>query len=276
MRRCRRSGYTAAVLTVAFGLCGCSPLLLFVGDPVFEASLADRAGFEREIEQTAGRAGYRAQVHWPAPQNLESLDVDEAIRSSTAQVVVLSPYLSLLAQDIVPRFPDRTFIGYYGAVDLPNMRWVTFDASSALLEAGRRVARWVFEAPNRTALLLVDESDPLLREEAAALATGYRDQAEIGLERIGFDRSPTRDEVRNRVQPLTRNGDHALVLLLGSATTWALEAIRDEEVRLGLRHGQIPPVRGRILFSVRDDLVAGLQAALHSSQGVVVAPGRLE
>ncbi len=264
-------GVTALVLLFA----GCGPTLLFVGDPVLEATLFDRDQFERRIERAAGEAGYRASVHWTPQGSLGIADFDEVIRDRGSQVVVLSPYLSLFAGDVAGRFPDRRFVGYYGREPLDNLTWVHFDPAPALREAGRVLARWVFAERGRTVVLVVDESDAALRAEGEALVAGYESAAGVGLERVVFDSTPTREAVRSRMRAAARDGERTIVLLLGAATGWALEAIRDEEVTVAYRHGALPDEPGRVLFTVRDDLAAGLSDALAVTGQRVVTPSRI-
>jgi hypothetical protein len=124
---------------------------------------------------------------------------------------------------------------------------------------------------------MVDESDPAIRAEAAALVAGYESAAGIALDTIAFDGTPGREEVRSSVRAAARDGERrAVVVLLGAATGWALEAVRDEEVTVAFRHGALPGESGRVLFTVRDDLAAGLSDALASTDQQVVTPSRIE
>ena len=275
--RARRiAGARAAVPVLLLLLAGCGPSLLFVGDPVLEATLFDRDQFEQRIERAASQAGYRASVHWPSGGTPAAAGVHQVIGAHGSQVVVLSPYLSLFAAEIVERFPDRRFVGYYGREPIENLTWVHFDAEPALREAGRVLAEWVFATTGRTAVLVTDGSDPVTRAEGEAIVAGYESVAEVGLEQVVFDSTPVREEVRSRVRAAARDGERVLVVLLGAATGWALEAIRDDDVVVAYRHGALPDTPGPVLFTIRDDLAAGLSDALTASTGRVVTPSRIE
>lgn len=263
---------TCALLLAGLALTGCGPQLLFVGDPVLETTLFDRDGFERRVNRAASTAGYRALVFWPPQPSLETMNVFSAIEAHGAEVVVLSPYLSLMADEIAARLPHLSFVGYYGREVIPNLTWIRFDPAPALRDAGRLVAEWVFAGAGRRAVMFVDETNPVAREEAAAFAAGYDAQAEVGLERIAFSATPAREDVRTRVRSVARDGDRALVLMLGSATGWALEAARDEDVKVVIRHAAMPDPPGQVLLVVQDDLAAGLSAALATDAPAVVVP----
>ncbi len=261
-----------ALLLAAALLTGCGPTLLFVGDPVLAASLFDLDAFERSVDRVAERAGYRARFFWPPQPSLETIDAIGAIEQHDAQVIVLSPYLSLTAHEFSSRFPGRSFFGYYGAAELPNVTWIDFDPDPALREVGRLLAEWVFARPGRRVVAFVDESSPTAKEEAASLIAGYESGAEVGLERVAFSAAPTREDVRGRVRAAAAENDRALVLMLGSATGWALEAARDEDVKLVLRHATIPAHPGQVLYSVQDDLAVGLSAAFRADGPRVLVP----
>lgn len=253
-------------------LTGCGPRLLFVGDPVLEATLVDREGFERSIDRAARTAGYRAHIFWPQQPSLEAADALSAVATHSAEVVVLSPYLSLMANEVASRLPHLSFVGYYGRDEIPNVTWIHFDPEPALRDAGVVVAEWVFAGAGRRAVMLVDESNEAAREEAAWFAAGHESRSEVGLESISFPETPTREDVRNRVRAVVRDEERALVLMLGAASGWALEAARDEEVRVVLRHAMMPDPPGQVLLTVRDDLAAGLTAALETDDSRVVVP----
>ena len=276
MRARRFAGAHFAVPVLLLLIAGCGPSLLFVGDPVLEATLFDHAEFERRIEQVAGQAGYRGSVYWPARGTLGTAAVHQVVGARGSQVVVLSPYLSLFAGEIAERFPDRRFVGYYGREPIDNVTWVHFEAEPALQEAGRVVAEWVFAATDRTAVLVVDRSDPVIRDEGEALVAGYESVAGVGLEQVAFDSAPAREEVRSRVRAAARDGERAIVVLLGAATGWALEAVRDDDVVVAYRHGALPDTSGQVLFTIRDDLAAGLSDALAAPDRRVVTPSRVE
>ncbi len=261
-----------ALLLVGLGATGCGPQLLFVGDPVLEATLFDREGFERSVDRAARTAGYRARIVWPRQRSLEAVDAFSVIESHSAEVVVLSPYLSLMADEIASRLPHLSFVGYYGSEGILNVTWVHFDPEPGLRDAGMLVAEWVFAGAGRRAVVLVDESDETAWEEAAWFEAGYESRAEVGLERITFSATPTREEVRNRVRSVARDEERALVLMLGAASGWALEAARDEDVKVVIRHGMMPDPPGQVLLSVVDDLAVGLAAALETDASRVEVP----
>jgi hypothetical protein len=259
------------VVLVAMSLVsGCGVDVAFIGDPAFEASLCDRHGFERALERAAESADLRARVVWPEAQQLEAVEVESIIRDLDVETVVLSPYLSLLATDLATAFPQRRLVGYYGGPERENLTWVRFTAAEAMREAGASLAQWVFSATGRSAVLLVDESRRDLREEARALGAGYEARAGVPLAKEAFESSPGRDAVRSAVQRALGDGERAVVVLLGSASTWAFELLRNEEVALGVRHIGLAQDPARILFTVRDDLAIGLGAALASRRGGIV------
>jgi len=145
-----------------------------------------------------------------------------------------------------------------------------------MTEAGAALARWVFDTPGRTAVMFVDESDRSIREEARALGSAFEQEAGVELRRESFSDRPSRDDVRSRVQAIGGTGERAVVLLLGTATGWALEQLRDEQTVIGLRHAMVSEQANRILFSVRDDLALGLESALRDGGTRVVVPSVLD
>jgi hypothetical protein len=153
---------------------------------------------------------------------------------------------------------------------------VRFDATAAMREAGELLAGWVFEATSRAAALLVDESRPGLAGEARALAEGYRAVAAVDLTTHAFAGSPTREEIRARLDALPAAGEVALVVLLGERTGTLLEIARDEEFLLGGRNLGARADGERVLFTVRDDLALGLAEALASPGPTLLVPAVLE
>jgi hypothetical protein len=277
----------SACLALVLLLAGCGADVLFVGDPALEA-ITDAGRLESDLREAASRRGMRVDVVWPSAERLDALDLDAVLAERDERVVALSPYLSLLAADLAGRYPDRTFVAFYGAPDVPNVIGVEFEADAAMREAGRALARWVFAEPARTAVLLVDESERDIREEARALGAGYEDEAGVALPTEAFATPPTRDAVRSRIDAVVGGGRRGVVVLLGEASGWAYEALRDEsDVRIGYRNAYMRSVE-RSLFTVRDDPATGLDAALAalaqrrgasgvSGDGIrVVAPAVLE
>jgi len=263
------------VLAVALMTIACGSDVVFIGDPVLESTLPDTQSFENAMRDAGRAASLRSRVYWPQA-NLDAIALEPLLQELDAGTVALSPYLSLLLGEVASASPERRFIGYYGAQPLPNLTWVAFDPLPAMTEAGAVLARWVFDAPGRTAVLLVDESDRSILEEGRALASGYEQEAGVELRKEAFSTAPSRDDVRSRVQVVAESGERAVVVLLGTATGWALEQLRDERTVLGLRHVAITDDSDRVLFSVRDDLALGLEVALGEQSGRVVAPSVLD
>ncbi len=277
----RRRGFLARSLrfflfvSVALITAGCGLDVVFVGDPALASTLPDTREFEHAIEDAARSASFRSRVYWPEA-SLNAIALEPIVQEFDAGTIVLSPYLSLLIQEVAPALPDRRFVGYYGLEPLPNLTWVEFDPMPAMTEAGAVLARWVLDAPGRTAVLLIDESDRDRREEGRALLSGYEQEAGIELRREAFGVPPSRDDVRSRVQAIAGGEQRAVVVLLGTATGWALEQLRDEQTVLGLRNVAIPADSDRILFSVRDDLADGLEVALREGGERVVVRSVLD
>ncbi len=263
----------AAALTLVLG--ACAPDVVFIGDPVLRATV-DAERFEASMEEAITGVGRRSRVLWPEADSLEALDPEAAVAATEVQAIGLSPYLSLFAASIAERFPERTFVAFSRGPDAPNLSRVRFDASAALREAGELLAGWVFEASSRSAALLVDESRPGLADEARALAEGYRAVAAVDLTTHAFDGSPTREELRARLDVLPAAGEVALVVLLGERTGTLLEIARDEELLLGGRNLGGRADGERVLFTVRDDLALGLAEALESPGPSLVVPAVLE
>jgi len=271
------AGRVAATLAAVIALtaAGCSPEVLFVGDPVFQATLPRPDAFEEAVREAAASASMRAEIHWPA-ERIDSLALAPLLRNHDAPVVALTPYLSLLAAEVVVDFPRRRFIGFYGDEPLANVTWVDYDAVPAMTEAGAALARWVFAGTGRSAVVLVDESDRAVAEEGRALAAGYLAEAGVDPELEVFRSAPTRETVRSRVQALPPGGERAVVALLGPATAWALEFLRDETTLVAFRHGYLPRDARRVLFTVRDDVATGIARALAEGGERVVAPSVLD
>lgn len=263
----------AAVLTLVFG--ACAPDVVFIGDPALRATV-DAERFEATMEEAITGVGRRSRVLWPEADSLGALDPEAAVAATEVQAIGLSPYLSLFAASIAERFPERTFVAFSRGPDAPNLSRVRFDASAALREAGELLAGWVFDASSRSAALLVDESRPGLADEARALAEGYRAVAAVDLTTHAFAGSPTREELRARLDALPAAGEVALVVLLGERTGTLLEIARDEELLLGGRNLGGRADGERVLFTVRDDLALGLAEALESPGPSLVVPAVLE
>ncbi|MFW6313145.1 MAG: hypothetical protein ACOC2N_04600, partial [Spirochaetota bacterium] len=147
----RRTLFGLTLLLTALATSGCRTDVVFIGDPALEATLADPQEFEREIRDAGRSASLRSEVYWPEA-NLNAIALEPILRELDAGTVALSPYLSLLIPDVAPASPERRFIGYYGLESLPNLTWVHFDPLPAMNEAGIVLARWVFDAPGRTAV----------------------------------------------------------------------------------------------------------------------------
>lgn len=268
---------TSFLLIIAVGvvLVGCAPDVIFVGDPMLEATV-DPDRFEASIGEAGERAGLRTAVVWPQVDSLEALDPEAVIAAADASTIGLSPYLSLFADSIADRFPERTFVSFYEGQPGANLTRVEFDANAAMREAGEFLAEWVFEATARSASILLDDDRPELAEEARALAEGYRSVAGVDLEIERFADAPTREELRARLDALPATGDVALVVLLAESAPTLFEIARDEQVLLGGRNLPRGPDEAQVLFTVRDDLARGLAAALGSDGGTVTAQATLE
>lgn len=264
-----------AVLAMTLLSTACGSDVVFVGDLVLESTLPDTQSFEAAIRDAGRAASLRSHVYWPQA-NLDAIALEPLLQELEAGTVALSPYLSLLIGEVASSLPERRFIAYYGTQSLPNLTWVRFDPLPAMTEAGAVLARWVFDAPGRTAVLLVDQSDRSILEEGRALASGYEQEAGVALREEAFSAPPSRDDVRSRVQAIAAAGERAVVVLLGTATGWALEQLRDEQTVFGLRHAAIAEDTQRMLFTVRDDLALGLELALGERGAHVVAPSVLD
>lgn len=260
--------------TVAL-LAACAPDVVFVGDPVLEATV-EPGSFEASIEEAVAQTGARSRVIWPQADSLEALDPQAVVAATDAPTVGLSPYLSLFAPSIADRFPDRTFVAFSSGPAKPNLTRVEFDATAAMREAGELLAAWVFDAGSRSATLLYDASRPAVAEHARALTEGYRRVAGVDLETERYASAPTREELRARLEALPVAGEVAVVALLGERTATLFDLARDEELLLAGRNMALPAREGRVLFSVRDDLALGLAEALGSPGGTLVVEAVLE
>ncbi len=259
------------VVVVAL-LTGCGPRLLYVGDPALEATV-DTDSFEDRLRQDAAGAGYRATVAWPDARTLDAVQARAVIEDHDASVVVLSPYLSLMADEIAPQFPGRRFIAFYDGPEADNLVRVIFDSTDAMTEAGRVLGAWTLGDPARRVVVFVDESSDDSRDEAAALAAGYRETAGVPLATESFADPPAREEVRTRVQGAISEDERCVVLLLGAANTWAYEALRNEtQLRFGYRHAPLGR-DGRGLFSVQDEFGVALAPAVEAIEAGESAVG---
>ena len=274
-RRIRRFCCGSILIAGLLLFAGCSAELIFVGDPALRATLFAVDEFESGIRRAGRAVSMRTDVFWPAESTLDAIRLEPAIAGHSARVVVLSPYLSLFAGEVASRFPDRHFIGFYGQQGLPNLTWVHFNRRAAMSEAGRALARWVFEGEGRDAVILVDESDRSIRDEALDLAAGYEEIAGIAVRQVAFT-APSRDEVRSRVEALSRGTQRAVIVLLGASTTWALETLRDEALLVGYRFAAVEEDPARVLFTVRDDLATGIRSAIGAPGGRVVVDSLLQ
>jgi len=250
-------------------MAGCTPVFEFIGDPVLAQSLADREAWGQRFHSVVSEYGYRVRINWPATDELSEVQPHEAIADSSARVIFLSPYQSLVLEAL-QESPRSVVAGIAGAPvsETPFDLTVAFDPIPAWEQAGVYAARWQAEGSDREVVLFLSEP---ARLEGEAFSRGFSEGNEIlPLVMERFRDLPNRQLLADALRRYPQGVDTLFVFLLDRANQTALELTRSSTVRLGLR-GVDPafdPVR--ILFSVNDDLIraAGAVAAkVNTGQG---------
>jgi hypothetical protein len=270
-------GRVRATLILSFAaitlLFGCAADAVFIGDLALMA-VADPQQFEREIVSAGREAGSRVQVVWQSTDTLGDPWLDSVVSHVTADIVILSPYFSAFASDLGSRLPETQFVAFYGPDTGPeNVFRVRFDANDAMDELGAYLGEWVFAQSGRSVSALAYATDSASRSEFRVLAESYREDTGLDLDSRSFESLPDRDQVRISVERIVASGEHLVVAFLGSATSYALEALLGHSASAIVRHGVGDPSgEGGIHGVVQDDLSSGVRAALRALSNA--EPGR--
>ncbi|TVQ27820.1 MAG: hypothetical protein EA382_02900 [Spirochaetaceae bacterium] len=246
-------------------LAGCAAEVAFIADPGFAAGMPSRDAFDSSFVAYWRTIARRAEVVWPETATLDGGAIDAMVASTSADTVVLSPYASLFVADLASAYPARRFVAFtVEAPALDNVRVIRFDATQAASEAGAWSAEWLFAGTGRSVVLFGVENPEHLRAESASFVDAYVNSGGVGLDEHWFVDAPTRDQVRSRVREITGvrrardAGETLLVLMLGNATSRALEAVRDSDFLLGVRGSWLNPDDPRLVFVIRDDPISAL------------------
>lgn len=274
MRTPRIRSLLLATLLLVLGsvLSGCRPTLVYAGDPAQLVSLADPDAFERSISRVARDHGYRAEFEWFNDTPLEEIDPVAKLLELAPDLIVLSPYLSLLVNDVAraaSTVPIVAFRSAAAAGEDAEITSVAFTEEAAMEEAGAWLADWLFRGTGREVVLLAPSNDDRGRE---ALERAFAQAAGVAITTVEVASRPTRETVRAAVQSIPKEGETCVVLLLdGSVAGWALEFLQDESTLLVIRgsanrDGPLP-----VVATIRPDYAAALSQALGSPGTSVLA-----
>jgi hypothetical protein len=248
-----------AVAPVIILIAGCRPSFVLVGDPFLQNSIPSEDELASRLKDAAGEVGFRARVLWPPVTEQEPLGAPVDLSRMSEDVVMLSPYQSLEMSDAAPDpvGPRVAVISSGATAPAWADTTIVFDSAPAYRRAGQLAAEWSASNPDRQTILF--HSEPSGREDAAAFIAGFEAVSESegpALITERFRTEPTRQTLSDVFSRYVQGADTLFVLLLGRADQTALELLRGADIRLGLRGVDPELDPARIVFSVRDDLVA--------------------
>jgi DNA-binding LacI/PurR family transcriptional regulator len=256
--------------------------MLYAGDPAQYASLADPSDFERNMRRAGADERYRVLFEWSEGRTLDQIDAISLVAATAPDVLVLSPYLSLLAAEIAEAYPDLPIVAFAAAEQLTSVATITrvlVSYEAGLREAGAFLAEWVSGGPDRSVVLIVSSGgipNTGSADDRQAIESSYMEAAGVPVSTVEVPARPTRESVRAAVQRIETTENTAVVVLLdGVAAGWALEFLQTEPVWLVLRGAVRPDGPLNVLATVHADPASGVAEALGNPGTTVTTPARL-
>ena len=248
--------------------------------------------FEQPHWDTLGRArslaarlavGALTNGYFPSIQVIAGSQsaMDRVVRAAGSVgrgAVVVGPLLSYEWGGYVTRFPHVRFILLADVTESavpPNVTLLTFDRRAAFHEAGARAAEEAAAAGGHLALLTSAASD-ITEEELAAFRDGAKaTAAAVAPDTRELPATADRASVQSAVGDLRRAGVSVVLIGLGSADPWALDALKAVGGSAVLADWQASGADPQqVLLSVEEDIPAGIARALHeASRGAQNAAG---
>ena len=251
--KCRRLLHLTVLAIIL--LSGCGYDATFLGDSALLVA-ADPAALSAELRSAARSSGVRLQTIWQPAETLSGGWLDSAAAASDTPFIVLSPFLSVFAEEVASQIPDRTLIAFYGPESTQsNLIRVHFDAIGTMEEVGAYLGRWVSSSPGRAVSALFLEASEQERHEHRVLEQSYVNTATTALETERFAVVPDREQVRQAIGRIPAADERLIVVFLGSATATALEFLTPATDQAIVRHGiGVPLADAGIAGAVQDDL----------------------
>ncbi|MEE8440226.1 MAG: hypothetical protein V3S41_00775 [Spirochaetia bacterium] len=281
--RRRRVWITGLVIMVLSIMLGCTPSVIFYGDPILRAIVADPGEFRRFLEQAAEDEGRSLALEWDPSVELGTAWLEDRIVHASPAVAVLSPYFSLFASDLAETYADVYFIGFAGgAPEQANLTRVVFDRVPAMEDAGSLVKTWEEAGTDRKAAALFLTNSEMGRAELEALVDSYEGEGVETIRISRFDISPDRETVRRAIRDLRADGVNAFLVFIGPSNRFALELLQSEPVVFATDFASAATSLGdALLFSIENRLDIALASALDAvgagaEGGIVTVHSRVE
>jgi hypothetical protein len=256
-----KGGVAALLAAATIILPGCSSDIVFLGDLALQQA-SGPALLERELRGAVDEAGHRLEIVWQPEGTLDDPWLDAAVQQADVGIVVLSPYLSVFADQVAGVVPDKRVVAIYGPESrVSNVTRIRYDPTEALSELGLLLADWILGRPGRSVHALFYEPNEEARNEARLLEQSYAAASGLRLETTSYPVLPEREQVRLDMEQLAEAAELLVVAFMGRTTDFVLELLRGESAFAIVRHGVGPPkFAAGIVAVVQDDLSDTLAA----------------
>lgn len=268
------------VLALIVLAAGCSPSVVFLGDPALRVAVGDVERFESRVESAGRTVDERVAIEWDPSPELGTTWLEAELSRTDIPTVILSPYFSLFASDFAEASPETRFIAFgEGATGPANLTRVLFDTVPAMEEAARLIAEWESGGDRRRVAVIHLVNSETARDELDALVNAFDAIGARKLPVTQYTAVPTREEVRQELRNLLNQGYTGFLVRIGAANRHAIDLLQTEPVVFATDAASgTRALDDSLLFSIEHPLEEGVEAALMAlrlgdAEPVTVAAG---